>query len=139
MQGLKIKEKCPTCGASMEPNEYSLNVTLLSAMRKILLHEGKAVGDMELDRAEYANLSKLKLWGFAYKTKDKSWQLTRFGKRFLRGELSAPKRVFYFRNKVVDSDGEVLVHQILPRGETQKDHEEFLKQNLDVDQIEMDL
>jgi hypothetical protein len=107
-------------------------------MRKILLHDGKPVGEMELTRPEYANLSKLKLWGFAFK-KDKRWQLTRFGRRFLMGEVSAPKRVFYFRNEVVDSDGEVLVHQILPRGETLADHDEFLNKNLDTDQFEMDL
>lgn len=124
-----MTERCPHCNASMKQYWHRLAPGAVSALIKLLkavhyygrnsihLHdEMKAGGDpaWRLSDFEWNNFSILRFHGLAHQDEKKPhrsgyWLITKRGGEFLRGEISVPKRVKTFRDKVIEHSPE-LVH-----------------------------
>lgn len=123
----QVKKRCPHCDASMMVNYYSMNLTLLRALAKLIKHEGKPLKDMGLRKSEYANISKLKFWGFAVKHEDGMWTPTAEGKQFASGHTATDHQIGYFRNKVVERSGKIRVNEILKTEESKQKYREWME------------
>lgn len=124
-----MTDRCPHCGASMKQYWHRLTPGAVSALVKLLkavhyynrnsvhLHnEMKSGGDpaWRLSDFEWNNFSILRFHGLAHQDEKKThrsgyWLITKRGGQFLRGEISVPKGVKTFRDKVIDHSPE-LVH-----------------------------
>lgn len=124
---INAKETCHHCGASMMMNSYSMNKTLARALAKIAINPGKLIRECGLSRGEYANCTKLKFWGFIEKNFDGNWSVTDLGKSFLRGEVSAFKNIKYFRNRIVESEGQIFIQEILKNPESKQKYREMME------------
>lgn len=120
------KKLCPHCGASMMKNSYTMNKTLIRALVKLVRDPGKPIKDLGMSKGEYANVSKLKYWGFAFKSEDGIWWATSLGKMFLSGKYKAAKTVEYFRDEVVSQEGECDVWNIMPTEESKQKYRELM-------------
>lgn len=121
------KELCQHCGASMMKNFYTFNKTLLRALAKVARNPGQPIRDVGLTKSEYANVSKLKFWGFLVKADDGLWTVTELGLAFLRGQVAADKEIAYFRNEVVERQGKVFVWDIISTEESKQKYREFMQ------------
>lgn len=120
---------CPHCGATMRENWQSLSPGLVTCLVKAIraVKEKKENRfhwhhDLKLSNNESHNFQKLRFHGLIAHAEEQNkksgyWLITSRGGQFLRGEISVPKRVKTFRNKVVGHDLEV-VHISRFRNET---------------------
>ena len=134
-------KKCPHCGASMKMYWHRLTPVLARSLVKAYSFvSGKGENkfdkkDLNLSHSEYGNFQKLRFHGLIAKYKEDGvwkkgqWLITRRGAQFLKGQISVPKRVQTFRNKVVDHDfDQVNVKQVIgsyPFVETEFDYDLF--------------
>lgn len=123
------EQLCPHCGARQRAYWHSLTPGLVSALVKLLIavkhynrnrihihQEMKAIkgSPFQLTDFEWNNMSALRfhaLVAHADKENRRSgyWLITAKGGQFLRGEISVPKRVKTFRDKVIEHSPD-LVH-----------------------------
>lgn len=113
-------DKCERCGASLRAYFHTLTPGLVRVLIKIItaVHKkGKnsvhLQRDMELTKTEYANAQKLRFHGLIAHADPNNknsglWLVSAKGGAFLRGEISVPKRVKTFRNKVMGHSDEVI-------------------------------
>lgn len=113
---------CPHCGALMKQYWTLLAPGYVRALVKIkaaVIKKGQnlvhPVHDCGLNQNERNNLTKLRFHGMIAKATEKGlWLLTRRGSRFLLGEISVPKRVLSWRNRVIGYDTErVFVKDVI--------------------------
>lgn len=123
------KELCAHCGASMMINSYSMNRTLVRALSRLVLKPGRA-RDSGMSKSEYSVYTKLKFWGFIRRLEDGLWDVTDAGRDFLRGKIPAHKEIFYFRDRLVETKGEVYVGEVLPTEESKQKYREMMVEPL---------
>ena len=116
-------EYCPHCGASMKMYWHTITPLLITTLQKFksgVLAKGEnkihLIKDLDgrntLTKNEYNNFQKLRFHGLVVKYKKDHthlggyWLLSKRGSQFLRNEITIPKRVLTFRNKVVDHSTE---------------------------------
>lgn len=108
---LKNKKTCANCGANMKAFWHTVNSGLVGIMIKAITfirdngkNEFHLQDDLHLSVNEFSNFTKLRFHGLVAHVKDKSgyWLITKRGGEFLRGEISIPKQVKTFRNRVID-------------------------------------
>lgn len=119
MENLPTTEKCAHCGASTKAYLHSLNAGLVAVLIKAIKHITKTGNnkfhykDLNLNYSEASNLQKLRFHGLIAhyskeNTKSGEWLITSKGGQFLRGEISVPKQVKTFRNKVLGHSEETI-------------------------------
>lgn len=124
-------QKCPCCGATMNPYRVKVTPMMVRALVKFrqavmdkndnsihLLKDMKGK-DYELTRHEWNNFTRQRFLGLAVKdqTHPGYWILTRRGAAFLNGEKAIPAYVFIFRNKITErAEEQVYVSEVI--GET---------------------
>lgn len=126
-------ELCEHCGAKLKKYIYPILPVQVHALEKfynavieknencVHLQTDMDGTKNELGRSERSNWTMLRFHGLVakYKQKDGSqlrgyWLLTRRGSEFLKGELSIPRSVEVYRNKVIGhSEDMVGVHDVL--------------------------
>lgn len=109
---------CPNCGAAMKAYWHVLTPGLVGNLVKMVrrvkekgINEVQIVRELQLTHTQYNNFQKLRYHALIAKVKDPAgahksgfWLLTDRAGQFLRGELSVPRRVQTFRNKVLAHD-----------------------------------
>lgn len=118
---LKMAERqcCAHCHQRL-PVSYPANLSrvLVSFLRKLSDAGGGPIrlGKLNLTTSEHGNSNKLQFFGLAVKLIEGKWLITDEGRRFLRGETSASKRVWTRTINgvptVVDREGMVTIQQI---------------------------
>lgn len=119
MENKSTTEKCEHCGASTKAYIHSLNSGLVSVLIKAIQYVIKTNNnkfhykDLNLNYSEASNLQKLRFHGLIAhyskeNTKSGLWLITTKGGQFLRGEVSIPKQVKTFRNKVLAHSEETI-------------------------------
>jgi len=120
-------ETCKYCGAGMKAFWHSLTPGLVSVLIKAIIYVKKTkknkfhYKDLNLNYSEASNLQKLRFHGLiAHYDKDKKrngeWLITTRGGEFLRGEISIPKQVKIFRNKIQEhSEERIHIDQLKHR------------------------
>ncbi len=119
---------CPNCGALMKEYWHSLSPGLVICLVKAIKFVKKnnlnkfKLTDLELSQNQFNNFQKLRFHGLIAHAdhdniKSGQWLITNRGGQFLRGELSVPRKVKTFRNRVIGHDIEV-VHISRYRNET---------------------
>ena len=112
------QEHCPHCGTKMQTHKHSMSKYLVGALLRVF-----ALGSMNpvrlckagLSGNEMSNFQKLKYWGLvdSHITQENNhrrgwWRVTEKGRRFLHGEETVPRWVRTFRNKTVESGGDMI-------------------------------
>lgn len=126
--------KCPTCGARMSTNDYVFNITLVRALSKLAKYPGqKARGIM--DKSEYSVYTKLKFWEMITREEDGLWYISGKGLAFLMGDIPAAKKITYFRDKIVQTEGMIYVDQIFKTEESKQKYRDWVGK-MDLDQAQ---
>ena len=112
----KQKAVCPCCNCEVVVRKESLSKGLVDTLAKFYL-ECRFQGSNQLHlqtetdftKNQYNNFQKLHYFGLVEKT-DKTgvWMITTDGESFLFNTKLMPKCVYVFRNRVVESDGELV-------------------------------
>lgn len=122
------KELCHHCGASMMMNCAALSMHALRCLAKAAQHsEPFQTKDLRLTKTEYPNVTKLKYWGFIRRVGKKHWQITDDGLDFLRGKTMQPSKIWYFRDKIVRTDGFINVWDIVEEQESREKYIELMR------------
>ena len=111
-------QKCPHCGASMKAWWHTLTPGLVNCLIKALktvrvtnTNRFHLLQDLNLTKMEYNNFQKLRFHGLvAHADENKKsgyWLLTSRAGKFLHGEITIPKKVKTFRNRVIEHSEEV--------------------------------
>lgn len=122
---------CNECGASMKAFWQRITpgqVKALIQMSQKVRESGQnrvSKHDLELSHGGYANLPKLRYHGLIDKVKNEDgkiikgeWVITARGVQFLRGDISIPKEVLTFRNKVIEvSDDTTWIKEVMKKDE----------------------
>lgn len=104
------KEYCQHCGQPVMKHKHSLTKSLARILTLIpLMSEFHLQKHLKLTKNEYANFQKLKYWGLVEKVYGKSgyWIVTTLGRKFVFGEISVPRTVITFNNRVIDQSMDV--------------------------------
>jgi hypothetical protein len=131
---MKVKKKlCDHCGASMIVNYYAMNKALIGALHKIAVKPGGGKAcEFGFSRVEYSVYTKLKWWGLItpYGDDEGCWMITPNGTEFLAGEIRVPKKVGYFRNRLVEStiDEEIYIDQVKGGSESRRKYVEQMRE-----------
>ena len=157
------KRLCPCCGGKLDGRWENISKGIAQDLiklreRVLLTKENKVhpVRDLNLTHSQYNNLQKLRFHGLIahYKNpetkKEESgfWLLTKRGNLFCKNQISIPKKVLVFRNRIQDK-GDKLVNmaQILSPKNTEPywyQKEDYEKEIvfldiLDADELKIDI
>lgn len=135
---MTTEEKCPHCGARLKEWWHTLSPGLVRTLIKVVTAVKKSgENDFhlqvngEMNNNEFSNFPKLRVHGLVARVTDGNgnvsaahWLLTSKAGKFLRGEISIPKKVKTFRGKVV-GHSEELVHISDYRGKVSWFENEF--------------
>lgn len=109
------KKSCPCCGRQMKAFGYTLNDDLIKIAVDIMaycqLNKTKFFRskDVSQDHKFLSQFQKLKLFKIINKEpKSSHWYLTKAGYSFLKGNISLPKKVWVFNNKVILEEDEFV-------------------------------
>lgn len=105
----KASARCSHCGAKTVRYPFNFNKGLAICLRKMRPHSKAPVEikNLGLTTSQWTNFQKLKYWGLIFPHEDKGvrkggwWFITKRGLRFLRGDITLPKTVWMYRNKLV--------------------------------------
>ena len=113
-----MTQHCEECGARMKRYWHTLSPGLVGTLRKFgnvvkpnnnMIHLQK---HLDLDKNEYNNFQKLQYFGLVAKLvfngelRRGYWEITEDGRKFLKHDISMPKRVETFRDRIVDRSTE---------------------------------
>lgn len=107
---------CPQCNAKLSGRWENIckgQVNTLAKFRQAVIDKNENSvhlnKDIKLSHSEYTNFQKLRYNGLvAHSNEAGYWLLTRRGARFLRNEISIPKGVLIFRNKIQDYSTKII-------------------------------
>ena len=114
---MKSKLKvCPHCDALMMQYKHNLNPPLVEGLREIYNHQGVFLNVklLDIDWVARANFTKLRFWGLIIPHMrgdvpvDGEWKITKEGIAFVEGKIKVHKSIWYYRNKFVKFDGELI-------------------------------
>lgn len=121
--------KCPHCGANMYVHGHNLSKglvhTLIKFKNRVIEKKENRVhikDELHLNNTQFGNYQKLRFHGLIAKCIDPVtkqheqgyWLLTKRGNEFVKNMISIPKKVYTFRNKIVDKDKDfVTMQQVL--------------------------
>lgn len=130
--GNKLKKVCEHCGASMMINFYTVNKTMVNALKKLHANPGVKVKNIGFTNSEYAIYSKLRHWGLIFELAGEEegyWAVTKLGGDFLRGNARIPYKIGYFRNKLVEeSPDTVSIVEVYSTPESKRKYREMMKE-----------
>lgn len=123
MENINIPTRCETCGAQTKewwhgftPGLFSILVKVVRQIKKDGSNDYNFKANGELTNNEFSNFPKLRVHGLVAPVtsedggrKAAHWLLTAKAGKFLRGEISIPRRVKTFRGRVT-GHSEDLVH-----------------------------
>lgn len=126
------KTYCTHCGQPTSRNKHSIarmlsNILMAVRHFQVPFHLQK---DTSLTKNQYNNFQKLKYWGLVAKDGCPTghWYITLCGKRFISGEITIPKWVKTFNNRVVEESKEyVSVHDCQKLSTTYKQAKEYIE------------
>jgi len=120
---------CPCCGAKLSGRWENISKGLVKNLirfREQVLEKREnkihLLKDLNLTHSQYNNFQKLRYHGLIAHVIDKQtkkdesgyWLLTKRGNLFIKNEISIPKKVFIFRNKIQERGKDLVsVHDIL--------------------------
>lgn len=111
---MKVKKKCPHCGASMMEHRHVLSESLIICLARLYDAGGGPLNIKELGftHNQWCNFSKLKYWGVTSNhgvdgsLKSGQWALTQLGRDFLEGRSTIQRYVWTYRGEWVRFEGE---------------------------------
>ena len=136
------EETCQCCGAKIKIWEHSLSPGLVKTLIKFAnAIKRKKENDIDLQKEagfnlnEYNNFQKLRYFGLVAKIEGEAghWLITRNGWAFLKSELTMPKKVKTFRNKIQEKSNELVsikdyFNNVFNEGYWQKEFDFEIKQ-----------
>jgi len=126
------KSVCEHCGASMMMNCATMSKHAARCLWKAFIHSEQIgrrefkTADLKLNRTEYPNFTKLKYWGFIER-RGNYWRVTERALQFLRGDITVPAKIWYFRDEPQSTDGEVHITTIVDEHESREKYVELMR------------
>lgn len=104
-------ELCHHCGAKIVEYPHVLNKPMIEAFKELAHANGGRANlqDLSLTKNQYTNFQKLKYWGIVESCHENGeWQVTDLGWQFFRGDGGLRRKVYTYRNKIVEFEGETV-------------------------------
>lgn len=117
----KNVEICDGCGRKIVTYKHKLSMTQVRCLYALYKHHGSGKASaLGLANKDYSNMSKLVVFGFAYR-EGYVYHITDLGIKFLSGKAKAPSAVYTRLGSYVGEDSSIYISQIKDYSQPRED------------------